>query len=71
MTSPSEPRACERCLLPAVESERFCKECRKAFILEMESSGYLQRRIAWPKDAGKHRPPDARENVRETKYGID
>jgi hypothetical protein len=55
------------CAHVAVLTERFCLAHRKQMIRRMEADGYLQ------EIPGKtpRRPDEAKENRRETKYGVD
>lgn len=62
-------RLCERCTAaPARSNERFCKDCRKAILAELKGTGYLTPRAFVGRS---YRPPEKREDVRETKRGID
>ncbi len=57
---------CHRCGASKPEKNRYCENCQKAVLQELEHSGYLQ------KVPRRHeRPYDARENTYQTKYGID
>lgn len=40
----SEQKVCERCGGPGRLHYRYCKECHKTALLEMEEAGYLERR---------------------------
>lgn len=62
----------KKCCIPdchafRISGERFCKQCRKSHLAALAEAGYLDR-ISRPTPA---RPPDAREDVRETKHGVD
>ena len=61
-------RPCERCNeSPTVSrTSRYCATCEKAVKQELKDAGYLT-----PTPGRSYRPPDARENVRETKHGRD
>jgi hypothetical protein len=64
-------RMCERCkAATAVRNEKYCKACRKTVLAELKESGYL---TACPvgRWSGSGRGPEAREDVRETKFGGD
>ena len=61
---------CEKnCRREALHGERFCEGCRRFLLAEMQDSGYLTPRIYGHED--KYRPPEAKENTRDTKYGRD
>lgn len=65
---------CDRCGGPrAVDGKggeyRFCADCKKAVIEEMEESHYLQSR--YPYRHTDRRSQDEKENQHETKRGID
>lgn len=58
---------CERCASQVrIKGSRYCKECKKVVLAELKEQGYLTREAF-----RKYREPDARENVRETKFGRD
>ncbi len=61
---------CERCkVAEKIHGERFCKECRKAVLIELAGCGYLDR---VPRGhVGQGRSVEARENILETKRGRD
>lgn len=59
---------CEACDLPAIDGERFCKDCKKAKIEEMKRAGYLK---PAPQHGTPWRTPEHMEDTRETKRGID
>jgi hypothetical protein len=62
-------RRCERCDDEALPKERFCTRCRRRYLCEIRQSGYLaEPPYRYP---SKYRFPWMRENVQETKYGID
>lgn len=64
----AEKRAlpCERCGEPrGFVDKKYCKECAKVILSELESSGYLQKKPS----AGKFRDQSKRENTHETKFG--
>jgi hypothetical protein len=67
----AQPKRCERCPELAQPGERFCKECRKAVLEELQAAGYLTpapyRLGAW----SSHRGREAREDERETRRGRD
>lgn len=59
---------CVRCAaFPKVKGERYCALCRKKVLAEMKASGYLTP-LPW---MGRNRGTEYKENIRETKYGID
>jgi predicted amidophosphoribosyltransferase len=60
-------KPCEKCDQNAIAGERYCPKCKKEVLRDMQSSGYLERH---PKRLPT-RDKDARENRRETKYGVD
>lgn len=61
-------RQCERCPNPAVSNnDRFCKECRKAILVELNAAGYLETGGYGRK--GQSRTVDMKENTHETKHG--
>lgn len=67
-------RVCERCAesfrVPGTSpSHRFCPPCRKAVIKELDEAGKLQKRVYG--HVGQQRTAEQREDVRETKRGID
>lgn len=55
------------CAHAALPTERFCLEHRKAMVKQMEQAGYLQE---LPRREPR-RPSTAKENRRETKFGVD
>jgi hypothetical protein len=55
------------CGKEAVAGERYCRQCKKLVLKEMEQAGYLERRPA----RSPTRDKEARENTRETKFGVD
>lgn len=63
-------RLCQRCSeFYAVRDERFCTRCRQVVLTELQETGYLQRVPRF--HAGQSRTYEQRENVYETKYGVD
>lgn len=62
-------RICEECKVEVTTAKdsRFCKECTKVLLLEMQGSGYLQKRPG----PGSFRSSESRENIYETKHGRD
>lgn len=63
-------RECTRCgLRPPVPMELYCRECRKQVLKEQKESGYLDSKPIG--HVGQRRPSEAREDIRETKYGKD
>jgi hypothetical protein len=65
---PPELRVCERCGAPALGRHyRFCIGCANRVLGELEEVGYLEP-LAWIEE---YRSKSARENIRETKFGID
>jgi hypothetical protein len=59
-------KTCERCDRQAEPELRFCRFCVKAVLSELRKANYFT-----PIPRPRPRGDDARENVRETKYGID
>lgn len=58
-------RICDRCgCAQALSGERFCQARRKAVKLEMQTSGFLQRKPGH----GKYLDRDAREKPWETRH---
>lgn len=51
--------------------ERYCPAHRKLMMNRLVAVGYLTRWSALCHHAGETRGPEARENIRDTKYGID
>ncbi len=60
-------RQCERCSETAIRGQRYCKECRKAILREMDETGYLQRGGCG--HIGMSRTSEQKENTYETKHG--
>lgn len=60
---------CEMCeIAERIPKERFCKKCKKIFLAKLKAEGYLQSTAT----CGRHiRPAEQRENIQETKYGVD
>jgi hypothetical protein len=64
-------RMCEMCTTSeAMLNERFCKDCRKAKLEELKECGYLQRAPS-PPFRRYLRAREQKENVHETKHGVD
>jgi hypothetical protein len=64
-------KPCERCHEQvAVKGERFCAECRKAVLAELNES-YLTKSPRYRGAWDRYRTSEQRENERETKYGTD
>lgn len=61
-------KQCETCPSPAIRGERFCKLCRKAVLLRLREEGYLTT-VPW--GSGRGRTTEQREDVRETRHGLD
>jgi hypothetical protein len=65
-SSRKNTRICERCPEITVSAtDRFCKKCKRAALIEMQADGYLQRQSR----SGSYRAPEAQENTNETKHG--
>jgi len=61
------PKPCETCNDTAIPGQRFCKECRKAVLDELNSAGYLETGGFGRK--GQGRTAEMKEVTYETKYG--
>jgi hypothetical protein len=60
-------RPCEKCgFRSAVAGNRYCGPCRKLVIKELREAGYIT-----PIRYTMGRAAEAKENRRETKYGVD
>lgn len=61
------PKRCARqpCSQPALLGQRYCRNCAKYVLEELETAGYLQRQA----DSASYRPGSTREKVHETKFG--
>jgi hypothetical protein len=67
----SEGQRCARCGTKSPMSGiKFCKECKKAVLRELNEAGYLQS-TGWPGHVGQRRTSDQREHTYETKHGLD
>lgn len=60
---------CARCGMEAMKKFKYCKSCKKVVIAEMEAAAYLQKTSRGHE--GDDRPPEAKENIYETKRGVD
>jgi hypothetical protein len=60
-------RPCERCNALAKSGYKFCPECRKKQLREMQEAGYLAPKVY----SHSNRTRDMKENRHETQYGID
>jgi hypothetical protein len=61
-------KICERCGgLPVTQNDRYCKECRKAVLMELAETGYLSSKVFG--HCGQSRTNEQRENTYETKHG--
>lgn len=61
------PRFCQRCASETpVAGEKYCKACRKVVLAELWDAGFF-----WPIPRPRERTGEQRENIRETKRGID
>jgi hypothetical protein len=60
---------CERCKIgSAITGYRFCKECKKIILKELQAAGYLEtRHLA----RGKYRTQESKEITQETKFGTN
>jgi len=63
-------KICERCeaAFHTKTGDKFCKDCKKVVVTEMESSGYL---VKPPSLQEPYRPGEKKEDVRETKFGVE
>ena len=63
-----DAKLCKRCgALPALRNEKYCKDCRKQVLSELQEAGYLQN-TGWT-HVGQTRTQEQRENTYETKHG--
>jgi hypothetical protein len=60
-------RKCERCSAVAKRGEKYCKECRKQVLSEMQEAGYLT--TGYYGHVGMGRTSEQKENTYETKHG--
>ena len=67
MTDTDKPCVTDGCDFPRVKGCRYCTHCERRVMLELRSTGYLTPRPWWT----PFRPMTARENVLETKNGVD
>jgi hypothetical protein len=58
-------KACEKCGHPRLRDLRFCGNCAEDVLLFLREVGYLTKRAK----SMPYRPPEARELIRETKFG--
>lgn len=56
------------CNLEAIPKERFCRNCKKDKLNELNDAGYFTKTYGL---YGRARSNDQKENIRETKYGKD
>ena len=61
-------KSCERCDKPAVKGIKFCKECRKAVLMELRAAGYLETGGVGHK--GQSRTAEHKECRYETVHGV-
>lgn len=60
---------CQKCKATSpIYNEKYCQRCKKIVIRELDATGYLTPR---PKCDRLWRTRDHREDIHETKYGID
>lgn len=59
-------KKCERCPSMAREGDRYCLDCAGTVLQELAEAGYLT-----PEPRHRSRSPDAQEDRRQTKWGID
>jgi len=60
---------CERCAkCLAINTERYCKNCKQEVVEELEDCGYLQPVVPFNIEM---RGADAKEDISETKFGLD
>lgn len=65
--SESVVKMCERCDCgPAIPRERYCKDCRKIVLKELEDAGHLTPYVG---TGHGFRSADQMENTYETKHG--
>lgn len=60
---------CQRCgELESNRCEKYCTNCRKAVLRELDAAGYLTKR---PQYKERYRTPEKREDIHETKRGVE
>lgn len=63
----ADKRPCVLCDNPRVPGAKYCKECKKLVLLELQAAGYLTPRPF----LGSPRSSEQKENTYETKHGRD
>lgn len=60
---------CEMCeIAERIPKQRFCKKCKKIFLANLKEEGHLQSTTT----CGRYiRTVEQRENIQDTKYGVD
>jgi uncharacterized OB-fold protein len=58
-------KKCENCPKQALPKSRFCADCKKDLLRQMQEKGYLTNTLGY----NKYRSQDMKENIQETKRG--